>query len=233
MCGNGSRIPRNTSIDIGSSSGHTDNCSERIQLHIKGEDAKNRVTSLADLTVLRPDCATEDEPGSVVYGTYGGCRVTADTLGDSGSAARFFYCAKASKSDRNEGCEALPARAGGMVSNTSGQHMTRRDEGYDPAPVANHHPTVKPTDLMRWLVRLVTPPGRTISRVIPRPSMSLIRRLSRATESIFIISRIGFGSMERFASALSASSRSSFINSRAEGYARILMTIELVVVEVV
>lgn len=53
--------------------------------------------------------------------------------GDSGSTARFYYCAKASKRDRNEGCEALP-------------------EG-------NIHPTVKPTDLMRWLCRLVTPPG--------------------------------------------------------------------------
>lgn len=106
--------------------------------------------------------AAQDEPGSVVYGTYGGCRTPADTLGDSGSAARFYYCAKASKADRNEGCERLPTRTGGMVSNTSGQHMTRRDEGYDPAPVANHHPTVKPTDLMRWLVRLVTPPGGTV-----------------------------------------------------------------------
>ena len=45
---------------------------------------------------------------------------------DSGSAARFFYCAKASKKDRGEG---------------------------------NNHPTVKPTDLMAYLCRLVTPPG--------------------------------------------------------------------------
>jgi site-specific DNA-methyltransferase (adenine-specific) len=45
---------------------------------------------------------------------------------DTGSAARFFYCAKASKADRSEG---------------------------------NTHPTVKPTDLMRYLCRLVTPPG--------------------------------------------------------------------------
>jgi site-specific DNA-methyltransferase (adenine-specific) len=48
------------------------------------------------------------------------------SYGDSGSAARFFYCAKASKKDRNEGA-------------------------------ANNHPTVKPTDLMRYLCRLVTP----------------------------------------------------------------------------
>lgn len=75
------------------------------------------------------------------------------------SAARFFYCAKASRADRNEGCEDLPQKIGGMVSNTSGQHITRRDEDYEAKPLGNHHPTVKPTDLMAYLVRLVTPPG--------------------------------------------------------------------------
>ena len=49
--------------------------------------------------------------------------------GDNGSAARFFYCAKASKADRGE---------------------------------SNGHPTVKPTALMRYLCRLVTPPGGTV-----------------------------------------------------------------------
>lgn len=78
---------------------------------------------------------------------------------DSGSAARFFYCAKASKRDREEGCAHLEPQAAGMASENSGQHITRRDEGYEVAKRANHHPTVKPTDLMRYLCRLVTPPG--------------------------------------------------------------------------
>jgi DNA modification methylase len=77
----------------------------------------------------------------------------------TGSAARFFYCAKTSKGDRNAGTEQLPQKQGGMVSNTSGQHMTRRDEGYQAPLTGNNHPTVKPTDLMAYLVRLVTPPG--------------------------------------------------------------------------
>lgn len=77
---------------------------------------------------------------------------------DAGSAARFFYCAKASRADRNDGCDALPDTVGGMNSNTSGQHITRRD-GWQPEPVKNNHPTVKPTDLMRYLCRLITPPG--------------------------------------------------------------------------
>jgi site-specific DNA-methyltransferase (adenine-specific) len=84
-------------------------------------------------------------------------RVESDT-----SAARFFYCAKASKKDRNEGCDGLPKGKAGMNSNTSGQHITRRDEGYSPEPVANTHPTVKPTDLMAYLCRLVTPVGGVI-----------------------------------------------------------------------
>lgn len=85
-----------------------------------------------------------------------------DSNGVGGSAARFFYCAKANRRDRNEGCEARPQRVGGMVSNTSGQHITRRDEGYEPKPQGNHHPTVKPTDLMAYLCRLVTPPGGVV-----------------------------------------------------------------------
>ncbi len=80
---------------------------------------------------------------------------------DAGSAARFFYCAKASRAERNEGCELLEQRAAGMVSNTSGQHITRRDEGYEPKPMGNFHPTVKPVALMAYLIRLVTPPGGT------------------------------------------------------------------------
>lgn len=78
------------------------------------------------------------------------------------SAARFFYCPKTSRKDRNEGCENLPDVKGGMVSNTSGQHITRRDVLYKPRATKNGHPTVKPTELMRYLCRLVTVPGGKI-----------------------------------------------------------------------
>ena len=88
-------------------------------------------------------------------------RVAGAFHGDTGTAARFFYSAKASRADRNEGCDAIQNREGGMNSNTSGQHITRRD-GWKPAPVKNNHPTVKPTSLMRYLCRLVTPPGGTV-----------------------------------------------------------------------
>jgi site-specific DNA-methyltransferase (adenine-specific) len=76
---------------------------------------------------------------------------------DTGSAARFFYCAKASKKDRDEGCEGLEAqnnmRVNGPRESEEAKHSTKR---------SNHHPTVKPTDLMRYLCRLVTPPGGVV-----------------------------------------------------------------------
>lgn len=71
---------------------------------------------------------------------------------DSGSAARFFYCAKASRADRNEGCENLPSKE---WSQEGACIPERKDRPFEPSK--NNHPTVKPTALMRYLVRLVTP----------------------------------------------------------------------------
>ena len=68
-----------------------------------------------------------DDKGNSIYGKYADIATVRGHDDNGGSAARFFYCAKASKRDRNEG-------------------------------TANNHPTVKPTTLMQYLVRLVTPP---------------------------------------------------------------------------
>ena len=79
-------------------------------------------------------------------------------LGDSGSAARFFYCAKASKRDRNEGLDGFEVKRPDTRSTTG---MGTFDEK-GVAAQTNHHPTVKPTTLMQYLVRLVTPPNGTV-----------------------------------------------------------------------
>ena len=79
--------------------------------------------------------------------------------GDNGSAARFFYCAKASKKDRNEGLYGFDAKFSPTMNNGIG------GKEHDPKTATkklNHHPTVKPTDLMRYLCRLVTPPNGTV-----------------------------------------------------------------------
>jgi len=76
---------------------------------------------------------------------------------DSGSAARFFYCAKTSKKDRNGGCDTIPPKKiddSRKEGNPGGDNP--RNRGVNPSQ--NNHPTVKPTELMRYLCRLVTPP---------------------------------------------------------------------------
>jgi site-specific DNA-methyltransferase (adenine-specific) len=87
---------------------------------------------------------------------------------DNGSAARFFYCAKATKHDRDEGMDAVEARPFGY----SNQALAEMKRGTTERPATsdtntvklrkNNHPTVKPTNLMRYLCRLVTPPSGTI-----------------------------------------------------------------------
>jgi DNA modification methylase len=87
-----------------------------------------------------------------VYGSWGNLNEDVGFV-DSGSAARFFYCAKASKKDRNEGLDGFETVvAGGMQGRQDGSmgSITMNK---------NHHPTVKPTSLMQYLVRLVTPPN--------------------------------------------------------------------------
>ena len=81
----------------------------------------------------------------------------------SGGASRFFYCAKASKRDRNEGLDGLEPRNAykkGGVGGTGGKRSV--SEAENATPKQNFHPTVKPTTLMRYLIKLVTPPGGTV-----------------------------------------------------------------------
>jgi site-specific DNA-methyltransferase (adenine-specific) len=70
-----------------------------------------------------------------------------------GSASRFFYVPKASKKDRDEGCEGLEGRD--VYSEAAATPMR---DNREQVQRRNHHPTVKPTALMRYLCRLVTPP---------------------------------------------------------------------------
>lgn len=84
----------------------------------------------------------------------------------SGSAARFFYCAKASRSERNAGLEGMPEKQRDLGRNINQPSMNGGDGNpYNRGvkEVTNHHPTVKPLALMRYLVRLTkTPTGGVV-----------------------------------------------------------------------
>jgi DNA modification methylase len=101
-----------------------------------------------------------------IYGTYGRTSFEKREEDDL-SAARFFYCAKASASDRDEGLDdfelkkaaGLPMRKAGVENSGEGLDGTKT---FRDTKRKNIHPTTKPTTLMRYLCRLITPPGGTI-----------------------------------------------------------------------
>lgn len=105
---------------------------------------------------VRGDEASEASVGRV---TGKRARVPGKFHDDRGSAARFFYCPKASRTDRNEGLEGMEKRDLNWSSGTQSPG-TFQSPGTNRS-VENHHPTVKPTELLRWCLRLVTPPGGT------------------------------------------------------------------------
>jgi len=81
---------------------------------------------------------------------------------DTGGASRFFYVAKASKRDRNEGLEDLEATRIWDTSRKPENIGSNTPQNRSTQPRQNFHPTVKPTELMRYLVKLITPPGGTV-----------------------------------------------------------------------
>ena len=88
---------------------------------------------------------------------------------DSGDASRYFYCAKTSKAERNQGLNNFPIKnkkGGGGTSNNvwyeDDVNSASGKFGSEKAPSKNVHPTVKPIKLMKYLCRLITPKGGTV-----------------------------------------------------------------------
>ena len=123
---------------------------------------------------------TKDKPtgdgirSNQVFGVYGSCktveldqgRFPANVMHDGsdsvqdlfGDKSRYFYCAKASKQDRDEGLDEFENKiTQGMRSNAGPALVGDNESGRTVRK--NNHPTVKPTELMRYLCRLVTPQG--------------------------------------------------------------------------
>ncbi len=107
---------------------------------------------------LFPETSSGSRSGVYRNGTFSSGRDTRPLQGSTGSAARFFYCAKASPSERSAGLE---HREPATVSDG---RTAPNDTAYqrDQTPRRNIHPTVKPIALMCYLVRLVTQPGGTV-----------------------------------------------------------------------
>lgn len=123
-------------------------------------DGSEEVVSKFPVTTSGNSDGFKGQHTAKVHGTYANNVINPETVyADTGSAARFFYCAKASKSERNNGCDSLDEK-----------HFQMRpfaEEGWDLSILKNrmnsksgknHHPTVKPIALMEYLIKLITPP---------------------------------------------------------------------------
>jgi site-specific DNA-methyltransferase (adenine-specific) len=126
-------------------------------------DGSDEVVGLFPQSKGQQGALTGAEPSGKTANAFGefAARSPSEPRGDSGSAARFFYCAKASKADRDEGCDGLEIRLRKTHGET-GPSDNAKPNGRRPVQSRNHHPTVKPTALMRYLCRLVTPPGGVV-----------------------------------------------------------------------
>jgi DNA modification methylase len=179
-----SRIPTNPDVDDarlgGNGSWKTDKASANVgHGSIKGDNISSSEQGRfpanlihdgsEEVTELFPNSKSCSSPSKAKpEGTiFGGARTQGAIYpGDNGSAARFFYVPKTSKKDRNDGLDNFIPKATAS-SEFRPNHAEKADNGEDGnpygrwTPTQNNHPTVKPTDLMRYLVTMVTPKGGT------------------------------------------------------------------------
>ena len=151
-------------LEHGTGAINVDGCRVEAVGYTNGGQNRSVAFGINGLTDKQPRCdgSLGRWPANFIHD---GSEEVTDLLG---SAARFFYSAKASKRDRNEGLDGFEVKetqgGGGRPLENYGddeesQRLKKAASAYGAikAARANHHPTVKPTDLMRYLCRLVTP----------------------------------------------------------------------------
>ena len=143
--------------------GNCENCTQcRCRAGAESQENTDTTTTTANHSKSN-GCA----PRATDENTNSGSAVVAEDDSVLARGMRFVYCPKASKKDRDEGCESLDDKVlamsnqakaeqarGNLHSGNIGMNTGKKRK--------NNHPTVKPTELMRYLCRLVTPPGGLI-----------------------------------------------------------------------
>ena len=138
---------------------------------IEATDERKPVTGFANRNLLKRNAQANDRPWMVAADPDESGAVQPHALGrwppnvamdedvaeQIGPVSRFFYQSKASRAERNAGLDGMPERFTATMNNGIGGREHDPDEPR--AYTANHHPCIKPVALMRWLVRMVTPPG--------------------------------------------------------------------------
>lgn len=112
--------------------------------------------------------------------------------GDEGSAARFFYCAKPSKAERNEGLEGRSMDEGRKEGNPGGDNP--RNRGLNKRQ--NSHPTVKSQALMQYLITLITPQNGTVLDCFMGSGTTGVAAVKLGFNFVGIESDVKYGYME-------------------------------------
>ena len=108
----------------------------------------------------RPGGNFPSKRGAAVATSFAGGQATEGgprSMGDTGGASRFFYCAKVSTKERNAGCEAFEVKAADTRSEVAAGLWVEKGV----APAKNNHPTLKPLALTEYLAKLLLVPKRT------------------------------------------------------------------------
>jgi site-specific DNA-methyltransferase (adenine-specific) len=107
-----------------------------------------------DKTSIAENNWTGDEQG----------RFPSNVLGDIPDYQKYFYCPKVSRKERHTGFELPPAMFGGVQGcyDENGERYAVGLDARTDENKGNNHPTVKPVELMKYLIKLVTPPGGTV-----------------------------------------------------------------------
>ena len=178
----GCRVPTEEAIPVMQSTGgrkfeqrHTqpDRRNQQVGVQTQGRFPANLIhDGSAEVVAMFPSEAGAAAPVHqrnadqfrTAYSAFAGNRDEAGSTfhADSGSAARFFYVPKADNADREDGLIDVPPGPAGVGDNRPSGTFNERIGKSPVAPRSNTHPTVKPTDLMRYLCRLVTPPGGVV-----------------------------------------------------------------------
>jgi DNA modification methylase len=129
------------------------------------EDAARELDAQSGISKSKASMRGVGLTGSEVFGAGDPNFDTLRGHNDSGGVSRFFYVSKPSRAERDLGCAHLPVKSGAETlereEGSAGLDNPRAGSGRT-GGARNTHPTVKPIALMRYLVRLVTPPGGTV-----------------------------------------------------------------------
>jgi len=141
-------------VDVNAESGEEEawDCHPYCQIRALNEQSEGR--GIHGAGSAKPPTVGEYGGTASMFGGKIGHRGTdGQRYGDSGGASRFFYCAKSSKGERENG---LRGRIKCVICGELDTETHDRD-GQKYICIRNDHPTVKPVDLLRWLIRLAVP----------------------------------------------------------------------------